>query len=232
MNLYKGSYLTLLSHLPSVSLIKGSLSEEQQTRLLTEIYDKYEIKDIDTLKVNILNSESSEDIHIFCTTYPFGLIKLVVIDLDNSSTRMQNTLLRLLETPSSFLKFILFSSTSILSTIESRSQIFYTFEDYDKYKEAKSRVLEALRACILLDKTMLVKSLRYWDEVCHTCLLRWAVEIRSGHSDLFSDAELENTIKLQIFSSSILTTAANLEGSRARIADTYILIALIEKLRG
>src|SRR5882724_12361756 len=148
MRLVTGDSLILSKALPSVSLIKGLASEEDRLLVVSDLISVHSIVEADTLTLDSLTSETSGSIHKFCTTAPFGKLKLTSLNLEGSSGRMQNTLLKLLETPYPSLKFVLFSNSAVLNTIESRSQVFWADFDYSTKKDSKSRVLEALKACI------------------------------------------------------------------------------------
>lgn len=220
-----------LQNLPYVSLIKGNLAEVDKKKLVSKIVFKYSILELDILKVFSLTVESSREIKEFVSTHPIGEIKLVVVDLDKSSTQAQNSLLYLLENPPHRVKFLLFSTSTILTTVESRSQVFCATHEPDIDKQAKSIVVAALKASKHQDEMRLEEVLRNWDDKCHKLLLEWAIESKLRKPNFFTLEELLSVTFPQGFEDNIILALSVLDLARPRISAKSILMSYIEKSR-
>lgn len=231
MKLVDGNCKVFSKYLPSVSLIKGIVSEDARMSLISGIVSNYNIREVDTLTVPSLSSESSGYVHKFCTTSPFGDFKLANVNLDGSSGRVQNSLLRLLENSSNKLKFVLFSTSEVLNTLESRSQIFVATEDVLLYSKARGKVLEALKCCLNRDRLALDKIFNTWDETAHLAFTNWAIEAVSGRYNIFSREDIEGLRLLLPYAKGIFSSLLSIRESRYSISDYAILLSLLENLR-
>lgn len=221
-----------LEDLPFVSLIKGTLSEERKSSLITDICDKYKISAYDTKIVETLTVEASEEIKEFTQTEPLVSLKLVVIYLSHSVARAQNSLLTLLENPPSRVKFIIFSNSTTLSTLESRSQVFYETSKPAPPTQAKSLVMLALEATSGLDEVKLEVALKNWDDNCQALLFEWAIESKLSKPSSFSLEDLQKFKFPKGFEENLIMALSVLDAARPRLSAKSILLSYIEKSKG
>lgn len=218
-----------MQNLPYVSLIKGNLTDLDKAELVSNIVSKYVLAEVDVLRIFSLTTDSSKEIKEFASTQPVGELKLIVIDLDKSSTQSQNSLLALLENPPRKIKFLLFSSSATLTTVESRSEIFCASSTLIIDKQAKSTVLTVLRATQQLEVTKLEEAMRAWDDKCHKLLLEWAVESKLRKPKIFTTEELSLGSFPQGFEDNLILALSILDSARPRISAKSILLGYIEK---
>jgi hypothetical protein len=224
-------FLTLDS-LPYVSLIKGNLSDEDKSNLVRSIVDRYNISDSDVLVVNSLTTESSQVIKDFISYEPMASLKLVVVSMDKAAIRAQNSLLTVLESPPPRVRFILFSSSLILPTIQSRSEIFHTPVKREVSKQSKSNVLSVLKAASALNESLLEDSFKNWDEECQFLLLQWTIESKLMKPGYFSPEELSELKFPKGFEDNLLIALNAVDSARARISAKSILLSYVERNKG
>lgn len=70
-----------------------------------------------------INMEAARDVVAFATRAPFGQFKCAVLNLDGASNQVLTTLLKLLEEPPRYMRFILVASRAVLDTVVSRSTV-------------------------------------------------------------------------------------------------------------
>jgi DNA polymerase III, delta subunit len=114
--------------LPPVALLRGPESVGKWA-LAEYLVEYHGVVPIDVRMVTRLGlgEDSASDVRgviQFVSVAPFGRLKVVVLRLDGASDKALNTLLKALEEPPEYARFILVSSARTLVTIESRAQLF------------------------------------------------------------------------------------------------------------
>jgi hypothetical protein len=113
---------SLERNLPPVTLLRGPVSVGKWT-LGEYLLQHHKAKPYDTLKIEHLSIEAVRELHRFMSRAPFGEFKFALVRLDKAPEASMNALLKLLEEPPRWGKFILVSSGRPLDTITSRSQV-------------------------------------------------------------------------------------------------------------
>lgn len=219
---------SLFSDLPNVSLIKGNLAETERQELVQKLIAHYNLLEVDVLQIDNLTMESSESIKGFCERVPFGCKKLIVVNLDQSSSRAQNSLLTLLESPPETIKFVLFSESSALTTVESRSHVFSVLGDKG-ITGSKDSVLKALAACAAKDKSKLEEALVNWTDEDNKTLRVWAMESISRNFVVFSPEEADGFGFSADFAENLIVALAVLGPSKAQWSARSIFNSYINK---
>ena len=216
--------------LPCVSLLKGNLPESRKEELVQGITQKYNILEYDTLVVYNLTVDSARDIKEFSETEPLGRVKLIVVHI-TSSSRAQAALLTLLENPPSRIKFLIFGEGHILSTLESRSQLFSTSFKESSSKQDKAIVVDVLKAAKMLDEVKLDSCLKSWDDNCQALLFQWAMETKLSKPTIFSLEELSQTTLPGGFADSVIMALSILDSARPKLSAKSIFSSYVENRR-
>lgn len=224
--------LLSLNTLPYVSLIKGNMSEDDKSSLIHSIRTRHSIDSVDVLQVTLLTTEASQSIKDFISFQPMASLKLVVVSLDKATTRAQNSLLTVLEFPPARVRFILFSSSLVLPTIDSRSEIFNTPIARSVSQQSKSIVLSVLKSSSQLNDSSLEDLFKNWDEECQFLLLQWTIEYKLMKPCYFSSEELSQLRFHQGFEDSLLIALSSVDSARSRISAKSIMLSYVERNKG
>lgn len=111
-----------LTELPPVLLLWGPASVGKRT-----ICEQWlqEASEADVLRVDVLDALTAREVVKFCATHPMGPMKWVFIRLDGAKSSIAlNVLLKVLEEPPSYMRFLLTTTSSPLATIASRAQVY------------------------------------------------------------------------------------------------------------
>lgn len=220
-----------VAELPSVSLIQGTLSQEKADSVIRELVSKFDIKLTDLLCVPTLSVEAAQDVRQFCEVEPMGRLKLIIVFLEKSTTRAQNSLLTLLESAPDRVRFVLFSAAGVLPTVESRAHRFTLSERLEPSKQSKAAVLAVLKAVAELNDILLEDLFKNWDEEASTLLLQWAVESKLHKPITFTAQEL--SFDLPTGFSDILISALSASGSaRGRFNTKSIMLSFVGQSKG
>lgn len=115
---------TILSQsLPPVTLIKGPASVGKKL-LAVQAVIQNNIARIDFLDIPKLHVEEVKKIKQFMSTQPYKNYKACIIDLDNASSAATNDLLKLVEEPPGYSKFVFISSQRVPRTLQTRAHNF------------------------------------------------------------------------------------------------------------
>src|ERR1700722_10342405 len=88
------------------ALVRGELIAEEVDGILKYVTDSLRIESYDMMVVAELDSSSFGDIEDFCSTVPFGEVKLIAVNVTRASDRAQLFLLKLLDTLSDSAKVV------------------------------------------------------------------------------------------------------------------------------
>lgn len=113
---------SLESRLPVVTLLRGPASVGKWT-LATYLIQFHGFYGVDIRVVEKLDMAAARDIVSFASRAPFGLSKVSLIQLDGATDQVLTTLLKLLEEPPRYIKFILVASRPVLDTVVSRCSV-------------------------------------------------------------------------------------------------------------
>lgn len=221
-----------LSTLPYVSLIKGTISTELKSSIIADVVEKHEINQADVMIVESLTVEASQNVKNFASYEPLGVLKLIVVFLDKATVRAQNSLLAILESPPSNVKFILYASNGILGTIQSRSEVFNILQPAQPSKQAKAAVLTVLKAASELNDVLLEDLFRNWDDEAHALLLEWAVEFKLRKPLVFLTEELLQFKFPTNFEDNLLTALSAMDSARSRLSAKSIMISYVQRNKG
>lgn len=112
----------LRAELPPVVLLRGprSVGKHTMAKALVAHHGAltYETRDIDPL-----TSELAREIKLLCTKVPMGPMRAFIIAIDTATEAALNTMLKTLEEPPPFARFILLAEQPTLVTIASRSVV-------------------------------------------------------------------------------------------------------------
>ncbi len=193
-----------------VSLVHGKLSDFSLETVLSTVSADLGILDVDTMVIEDLDKQAYEDVCQFCSLKPFGDLKLVAINLTGASSKLQCSIMQLLEEPSSNVKFVLFSESNLSSTLLSRCQVLSIYTEDVPTEETKRKVLRALAATSLGEKKILCDILAKWAPEDTEAMRIWAFERLSGRFRVFSQMEVEGLGLSEKFSRSILESLETL----------------------
>lgn len=114
----------LEEQLPAVTLLRGPESVGKRT-LSEHLAHHHGYLEVDTKRHLQLTVDDSRELRRFCSTTPMGKAgKLGIVRLGGATDAALNSLLKLLEEPPPYARFILSSVDSPLDTIASRAQVF------------------------------------------------------------------------------------------------------------
>jgi len=221
-----------ISELPKVSMIKGNLSAEEKTKIVNDIIKQYNICQFDILRIESFTVDASEQVREFVSTEPLSAVKLVIIDISNSTSRAQSTILALLEDTLERVHFLVFGNYSTLETVQSRSQVSSVESSNPVDKSCKNHVLSVLRATAMLNEAKLEDLLRNWTEECQKVLVEWAIELKLSRPRIFSIEELQEIDLPLSFAENVILSICMLDFARARISIKPILLSYVENSRG
>lgn len=112
----------LESRLPPVALLFGPESIGKRT--LAEHLAIWHNAGPGILRIHSLTMDAARDVRAFSMRAPFRGIKLVIISLDGAGEGAVNSLLKELEEPPFYMRYILIASNQVLLTVVSRSVVF------------------------------------------------------------------------------------------------------------
>jgi hypothetical protein len=114
----------LRARLPVVTLLTGPPSIGKRT-LASHLADHHQVNAVDRQVISApLTASQARKVVAFSRLAPFGPWKLITIDVDGASPAALNVLLKTLEEPPQYTKFILIASFPVLPTIASRCTVF------------------------------------------------------------------------------------------------------------
>lgn len=152
-------------HLPPIVLFTGE-EDSGKRSLALHLSDYHEVLPVDCYEVNKLTSDVSREVIRFVSTHPFGLLKLVVIHAEDAVTGSFQLLLKTLEEPPLYVKFILtaVNINTIPITIRSRCASYYLHKvgvlDATASGVARSTATALIRSVLIADKLLFDRIMR------------------------------------------------------------------------
>lgn len=221
----------LSKHYP-FSLIEGDVDSATLDDILDKCSAALLIEPVDKLVINEFNQAAVEEVAQFCSTKPFGYLKLVVINLNDSTAKTQRALLNILESTNGHLKMILISNSSAIPGIVSRCQVFRINDRHMPSESSKTRVLKALASTSLGERSNLEAVAKEWTNEDTLVLKDWACERLSGRYVAFMEVEVENIGLSKEFAQSLLEALAVLKAVEPRKAIMSVMLAYIAASKG
>lgn len=221
----------LSKHYP-FSLVNGDIDGPVLDDVVGKCSTALLVEQVDLLVVKDLNQAAVEEVSQFCSTKPFGQMKLVVIDLNDSTAKAQRALLNILESVNSYLKIVLFSNNSAIPGIVSRCQVFRLNDRHVPSEASKTRVLRALASTSLGERAQLESVAKEWTNEDTLVLKDWACERLSGRYVAFMEVEVENIGLSKDFAQSLLEALAVLKSVEPRKAIMSVMLAYIVASKG
>lgn len=221
----------LSKHHP-VSLVSGDIDQLTMVDVVDKVSTALLVESSDLLVVNEFNQAAAEEVAQFCTTRPFGPLKLVVVNLDGAAVKTQRALLSILEADNSNLKVVIFSSNSAIPGIVSRCQEYRLNDRHIPSEESKTRVLKVLASTSLGERSQLEAAVKEWTSADTLVLKDWACERLSGRYVAFMEVEVENIGLSKEFAQSLLEALAALKGAEPRKAIMSVMLAYIVASKG
>lgn len=222
-------FLTI--HYP-VSLVRGVLPDMDLVDILDHVGYELKVADIDIMVVAEFDMQAYEDVLSFSQTKPYGILKLVAMNLTGATAKQQRSLLQLLESPSGQVKFILFSETDLIPTLTSRCQVLRVYERFMPLADTKTRVLKALASTSLGEKKLLLDTLSKWTHEDTETVKIWAYESLSGRYEIFSREEIEGLGLTKEFSQALIEALETLRTADYKRVISSLLMAQIVAQKG
>lgn len=216
----------LSRHYP-ISLVSGNVEPSDVDYIIDQVAGVLSVDIVDLLVVADLDVSSASDIFAFCQTKPFGSTKMVVVNTTGSATKVQRSLLGILEASEGRVKFIVFSEDGVLPGITSRSQVFRVFNEAQVAQQTKTKVLRALAATSLGEKKILEDAAKAWTTDDTETLKVWACERLSGRYLVFSTEEVESLGLTKKFAQDLLEALGVLKYADPKKAVMSVLMAQI-----
>lgn len=213
----------IISSADTPCIVLGFLHQAEIDSIIIAVSDALTSNDADTMVVADLDSDACVEIREFCETFPLGVSKVAFINMHRSTDRSQLSLLPVLE--SSKVKFVLFSEVPLLDTVMSRCSLLRFLPQYTQSAEKKARVLQALTAVALKNKSGLSDVLRNWDESDSDLLYSWACEYISRKFTVFSKNEIEGLNLGASFAEDMLEAMGALRAADSKRTVFSILMA-------
>lgn len=220
-----------LDTLPSACLVRGKISQDRADFIIKTLISKFNVSLVDFLSVASLTVEAVQLVHSFADFQPMGTLKLVTLFMNKATVRAQNSLLTLLENPPERIKFVLFSDSGILETVESRCEIFNLKSDLEYSKQSKAAVLAVLKAASELNDILLEDLFKNWDEEASNLLIDWAAESLIRKPDKFSQEELSFAFPRGFQENLILALSAS-GSARGRLNAKSIMLTFVGRSKG
>jgi hypothetical protein len=214
------------------SLVSGDIDSITIDDVVSKCSTVLLIEPVDLLVVTELNQAATEEVSQFCSTKPFGSMKLVVINLNDATAKAQRALLSILESVNGYLKIVLFSNNSSIPGIESRCQVYRLNDRHLPSEDSKTRVLKALASTSLGERAMLEAVAKEWTSEDTLVLKDWACERLSGRYVAFMEVEVENIGLSKDFAQSLLEALAVLKAVEPRKAIMSVMLAYIVASKG
>jgi hypothetical protein len=221
----------LSKHYP-FSLIDGDIEDAIMFDIVDKCSTALLIEPVDKLVISEFNQAAVEEVAQFCATKPFGYLKLVVINLNDSTAKTQRALLSILESTIGHLKIVLFSNSSAIPGIVSRCHIFRVNDRHIPSELSKTRVLKALASTSLGERANLEAVAKEWTNEDTLVLKDWACERLSGRYVAFMEVEVENIGLSKDFAQSLLEALAVLKSVEPRKAIMSVMLAYIAAAKG
>lgn len=216
----------------AVSLIQGKLPENYVDAAIDVLRTDLNVLSEDLLVLADFDLEAYHEVLQFCSSNPFGELKLVVINLTGASTKSQQALSFILESPLRKVKFVLFSEMKLTLKLASRCQILNVYSKFSPEAASKTRVLKALASASLGEKKILRDTLTSWQPEDTETLKLWAFECISQRYEEFSSEEIQCLGLTQDFATALLEALEALRGADYKRAVTTLLMAQIASTNG
>lgn len=179
--------------LPPVTLLLGPDRPGMWT-LAQQVVRTWGTGEADIFNVHLLTASEARTVVHWSGFWPFGSsFKAFIIGTDESTAQAQNILLKSLEEPPSFARYILVASALPLPTVVSRAQVMRLggrLAGHEDDKQVRALVQAAVKAAAdaTYSSSANPAALRSWKEEHTDCLRRWAGEAASGRWRSFDAA--------------------------------------------